>query len=83
MSLYTMSPVLQRDYQPPRKQKGEQLDLKIIHFNVKGQIGYPLKDALNQNYNGLDGRDDPFITTGTSVSARLEVSLSLSNRSTL
>lgn len=40
---------------------------------MDGQIGFPLSAARARNYIGLDNRHAPFITSGPSVSNRLEV----------
>lgn len=63
---------LQRFYRPRKNANG--IQLQKISFSVEGQKGFPLSDALGRRYNGLDGRDEPFITIGSSVSSRLEVS---------
>lgn len=53
------------------------VQLEEINFSVDGRIGFPLSDALEMKYEGLDGRDEAFITPGSSVSSHLEVSRSL------
>ena len=46
----------------------------MILFSVRGQCGYPLRDALRKVYTGLEGRDDKvFIGFDRYISIRLEV----------
>ena len=47
---------------------------EVILFSVNGKCGYPLGEALEKQYAGLDGSDDKmFVDSGSSISIRLEV----------
>ena len=47
---------------------------EVILFSVNGKCGYPLGEALEKQYTGLDGSDDKmFVDSGSSISMRLEV----------
>jgi len=49
---------------------------EMILFSVNGKCGYPLEDALEKKYAGLDRRDDKMLVGfKSSVSLRLEVRL--------
>jgi hypothetical protein len=54
----------------------------MIPFSVNGRCGYPLEDALEKLYTGLEGRDDKmFVGFASSVSVRVEVRPASSARS--
>jgi len=45
----------------------------MILFSVGGKCGYPLTDALKEQYTGVDGRDDKvFVGFKSSISIRVE-----------
>lgn len=49
---------------------------QMILFKVDGKCGFPLRNALDKRYTGLDGRDDKvFLGSKSSISIRLEVRL--------
>ena len=55
---------------------------EMVLFSVNGKCGYSLVDALKEQYDGLDGKDDkPFHESTTSFAMRLEVCLSPPARS--
>lgn len=47
---------------------------EMVLFSVNGKCGYSLVDALKEQYDGLDGKDDkPFHKSASSFTMRLEV----------
>ncbi|KAF9653230.1 hypothetical protein BDM02DRAFT_3107779 [Thelephora ganbajun] len=64
----------QRDYDRPRADPLTRSELReMIPFSVNKKCGYPLKDALQKLYTGLDGRDDKmFVSSKSSISIRVE-----------
>jgi len=61
-------------YERQRTDSTSQLKLEeMIRFGVNGKCGYPLEDALNRQYTGLDNRDDKMLTNfKSSISIRVE-----------
>ena len=52
---------------------------EVIRFSVNGKCGYPLKQALEKEYTGLDGRNNVIsVDSKSSFSIRLEVRPSVS-----
>ena len=69
--------VPQREYERQRTDPLSEVDLQeLIPFGVSRKCGYPLKDALEKRYTGLEGRDDRmFVDFTSSISIRVEVCL--------
>ena len=65
----------QREYVRQRTDPVSETELQeIIRFSVNGICGYPLGDALEKQYTGLDEKDERmFICSRSSISMRLEV----------
>ena len=65
----------QREYDRQQTDPLSALELQeMIRFSVNGKCGYPLRDALNKWYTGLDERDEKmFVNSRSSISIRLEV----------
>ena len=52
---------------------------EVILFSVNGKCGYPLANALREQYTGLDRRDSKILVDSkSSISIRLEVRPSVS-----
>ena len=64
----------QREYDRDRQRPHPLFTNEVILFSVNGKCGYPLGEALEKQYTGLDGSDDKmFVDSGSSISMRLEV----------
>lgn len=55
-------------------------EVQEILFSVNGECGYPLKDALREQYTGLDGRYNEMFVDSRVVNINLEVRPSMSVR---
>jgi len=68
--------MIQQTYKPTRRQK-ELEGTRVVEFYVYGEMGIRLSDALRENWEGLEGRDNRTLFDDDRVQIMIRLLVSL------